>query len=480
MPQSDQKLSRRAAQAGCLSRRDLLGGALTLASAGISGIGPALALAAGEPQARVVGYGPLLPDPRGILNLPEGFRYRIISSTGRRMSDGLRVPALADGMHAFGSPSGLTRLLRNHELNQKSSGTAFDHLPGGRPPRKARERMYDDAVGRGGVTTLVFDTGTQTLKREFLSLAGTLRNCAGGATPWGSWISCEETLLKRGQDDARRDHGFNFEVPAAADALVQAVPLEAMGRFNHEAVGVDPATGIVYQTEDRAHGLFYRFLPDKAGDLQRGGRLQALALRDLPSAFTGNWDLSGVLSTGERLPVRWLEVENVLAPDDDLRLQGRSRGAAAFARGEGIAVEVHPNSTRVWFVCTAGGRNKRGQLFCYHPSPHEGGAKEEASPGTLELFVEPNDSRLLNHGDNLCVAPTGDILVCEDNKEDQRVIGVGPNGGIFAIARNAAGDSEFAGATFSPDGSTLFVNLQDSGLSFAVTGPWRSRSLAPA
>jgi hypothetical protein len=475
MPRREHSPMIRRAASAPFSRRKLLRDAVALASAGAAGIGPAIAAAARENAARVKGYGRLLPDPGRRLNLPPGFRYRIISRAGQPMSDGLRVPGLPDGMHAFGDPSGTTRVLRNHELHPGSPETAYAHLAGG-PPPAVRRHMYDVAVGRGAVTTLVFDTRTQELRREFLSLAGTLRNCAGGATPWGSWISCEEMPLNKGQGGAMRDHGFNFEVPAAADELVDAVALEAMGRFNHEAVGVDPVTGIVYQTEDRADGLFYRFLPDAPGELHRGGRLQALALRDAPGVFTGNWPRFGRFPAGERLALRWLDMDNVRAPGDDLRLQGRARGAALFARGEGIAVETRGESRRIWFVCTAGGRNKRGQLFCYRP----GRGEENAGPGTLELFLEPNDSRLLNHGDNLCVAPYGDIVICEDSKENQRLMGVTPDGGMYEIAQNAAGDSEFAGATFAPDGTTLFVNLQDPGLTFAVTGPWPSRSAATA
>lgn len=468
-------LIRRYAPAG-IPRRKLLRDAVALASAGAAGIGSILAAAAAT-ATRVSGYGRLRRDPRGRLNLPQGFRYRVISRAGQAMSDGLRVPGRPDGMHAFPDPSGRTRVLRNHELNPASPDTAYAHFPDGAPPA-VRRRMYDMTAG-GGVTTLVYDTRTRTLQREFLSLAGTLRNCAGGPTPWGSWISCEEIVLKRGEDNASRDHGFNFEVPAAADGLVEAVALEAMGRFNHEAVGVDPATGIVYQTEDRVDGLFYRFLPRARGELHKGGRLQALGLRDGPSIFTGNWPQFGKFPVGRKFAVAWLDIDNVRAPEDDLRHQGRARGAAVFARGEGIVVDRIDDRADVWFIATAGGRNKAGQLFCYRPARSEGGPEEDADPGTLELFLEPNDTRLLNHGDNLCIAPHGDIIVCEDNREDQRLMGVTPDGGTYVIAQNAVRDSEFAGATFSPDGTTLFVNLQEPGLTFAVTGSWTSRATAP-
>lgn len=462
-----------------IPRRSLLRGAGAMTALGASPLGAALAGASRKPSTVVAGYGPLRRDPKGLLHLPPGFLYQVISRVGTRMSDGFLTPGLADGMHAFPGGSNLTRLLRNHELNPDSVDTAFAHLPDG-PPRAVRQRMYDAGLGKGGVTTLVFNTRTQTLKREFLSLAGTLRNCAGGATPWGSWVSCEEILLKRGQGGALEDHGYNFEVPSGANDLVEARALKAMGRFNHEAVGVGPASGVVYQTEDRADGLFYRFLPDSPGDLRAGGRLQALVLQEYSALFTGNWHRRGGFPLATPHPVRWIDLQNVDSPGDDLRYQGRSRGAAAFARGEGVAVESSAGGSCVWFVCTAGGQNKRGQLWCYRPSAHEGTARETGSPGTLELFAEPNDSRLLNHGDNICVAPHGDLIVCEDNTQLQRLMGVTRDGGIYPLAVNARGDSEFAGATFSPDETTLFVNLQNPGLTFAITGPWKSRVSAPA
>ncbi|HSR55345.1 MAG TPA: alkaline phosphatase PhoX [Alphaproteobacteria bacterium] len=460
-----------------LSRRTLLrGGAAALLATG-PGLGRVYAAATGRDSLRALGYGPLKSDPRHILDLPQGFGYRIISRTGDPMDDGLRVPGLPDGMHAFPGAAGRVRLLRNHELNPGSANTAFIALPGG-PDAATRALMYDRNAGRGGVTTLVYDTGTGKVEREFLSLSGTLRNCAGGATPWGSWISCEETVIRRGEHGAERDHGFNFEVPSGSNELTKAVPLTAMGRFNHEAVGVDPISGVIYQSEDRPDGLFYRFLPRVPGEIARGGRLEALAIQGHPHLFTGNWGLGPRIPVGVRLPVTWVRLESVEAPDDGLRYQGRGRGAAAFARGEGVAVEAGfgDRSVSIWLVCTAGGRNKRGQLWCYRPSPYEGSGRETEQPGTLELSVEPNDSRLLNRGDTICVAPTGDLIVCEDSAEVQRLIGVTREGAIYVLAANPRANSEFAGATFAPDGSTLFVNLQYSGLTFAITGSWNARN----
>ncbi len=458
------------------SRRSLLkSGSVALLAAG-PGLGAVFAAASRRDTPRALGYGSLKRDPKAILDLPPGFRYSIISRTGEPMDDGLRVPGLPDGMHAFPGEAGTTRLLRNHELNPDSAGSAFDHLPGG-PDAKTRALLYDSAVGRGGVTTLVYDTGTGRVKRQHLSLGGTLRNCAGGATPWGSWISCEEVVIRRGESGAKRDHGYNFEVPAGANALVKAVPLKAMGRFNHEAVGVEPESGVIYQSEDRPDGLFYRFLPKVRGKPAEGGRLEALAIQGQPHLFTGNWGSGPAVPRGKRFKVSWVGLKSVEAPNDGLRYQGRRHGAAAFARGEGIAVERGDGRgrARIWLVCTAGGRNKRGQLWCYRPSPFEGTPREREQPGTLELSVEPNDTRLLNYGDNVCVAPTGDLIVCEDSAQVQRLIGITKKGAIYVLGANPKANSEFAGATFSPDGTTLFVNLQYSGLTFAITGPWDAR-----
>jgi secreted PhoX family phosphatase len=250
-----------------------------------------------------------------------------------------------------------------------------------------------------------------------------------------------------------------------------------MGRFNHEAVGVDPKSGVIYQSEDRPDGLFYRFLPRFRGELAKGGRLEALAIKGQPHLFTGNWGFGPQIPLGVAMPVSWVRLESVEAAADGLRYQGRERGASAFPRGEGIAVEqsAGDKSVSIWLVCTAGGRNKRGQLWRYRPSPYEGTGRETERAGTLELSVEPNDSRLLNYGDDICVAPTGDLIVGEDSTTVQRLIGITRKGAIYVLAANPRASSEFAGATFAPNGTTLFVNLQFSGLTFAITGPWDAR-----
>jgi hypothetical protein len=459
------------------SRRRFLAGLGAASAAALSPFASRLAAADARAAATAVpGYGPLQPDPQGIMDLPAGFHYRVISRVGQDMDDGFVVPGRPDGMHAFPAARGRTIVLRNHELNPGSTETAFRDMQGGLSDAQ-RARIYDPGTG-GGVTTLVVDTASGTVENQFLTLAGTLRNCSGGATPWGSWISCEEIVISAGQYGARREHGYNFEVPAAATGLVEPLPLKAMGRFYHEAVAADARTGVVYQTEDREDGLLYRFLPRERGRLAAGGHLQALVIRDLPAVHTGNrGDGAVAFALGRRFAVDWVDLDDVTSPNDDLRHQGRSRGAAVFVRGEGMTVETDAvgGGTCIWFVCTTGGPHGLGQLWCYRPAAGEGGDAERRQPGTIELGVEPRNVDLLRNGDNLTLAPFGDLLVCEDNSNAQHVVGITRSGGMYRVAANARRDSEFAGATFSPDGSTLFVNLQKPGLTFAIRGPWHAR-----
>ncbi|NKB67150.1 MAG: DUF839 domain-containing protein [Candidatus Latescibacteria bacterium] len=438
---------------------------------GFSGLHRWLGCAADSPPPAEVSFGPLLTDAKQLLDLPSGFSYKVLSRAGDALAQDLLVPGAQDGMAAFPGPAGKTLLVCNHELSpgaadRGSFGQANEWLN-----RLPAEAFYDYGQGvnpcLGGTTTLVYDNRTQQLESQHLSLVGTIRNCAGGPTPWNSWISCEESV-QRAEDALQQDHGYNFEVPASATPQpLSPRPLKAMGRFNHEAVAVDPASGIVYQTEDRGDGLIFRYVPQRPGDLAAGGRLQALVVRDSPSLDTRNWDSSAV-APGTPLATTWIDIDNVEAPEDDLRFQGFSQGAARFARGEGM---WHGNDA-IYFACTSGGPARKGQIWRYRPSPHEGQAGEQQQPGILELFIEPNDAQRIDNADNLTVAPWGDIILCEDGPEEQFLVGVTPSGTIYPFARNAMNHSELAGAAFAPDGSTLFVNIQNPGITLAITGPW--------
>ncbi|WP_420387464.1 alkaline phosphatase PhoX [Roseivirga sp.] len=405
----------------------------------------------------------LVSDPKQYLDLPEGFSYRVISQVGDRMSDGLLVPARSDGMGAFEGAGGKVILVRNHENSPQDAlegafGAEYELLEA-----FGEENLYDagkmELPGLGGTSTLVYDETSGQVESQYLSLAGTYRNCAGGVTPWGSWLTCEEDIT-RPQGNIEHYHGYVFEVPASSAIRVAAPrPIKAMGRFNHEAVAVDPETHIVYQTEDRHDGLIYRFIPDDKNDIHAGGKLQALAVKGQPGMDTRNWEGRSI-SLNQKLEVEWIDLENVDPEEDDLRLRGFEQGAARFARGEGMWY----GNGEIYFACTNGGAQKFGQVFRLVP-----GTDDQM---TLELFAESEDKSVLHMCDNLTIAPWGDVILAEDNGELNHIRGINKEGELYDIACNRSSGSEFAGLTFSPSGKTLFVNIQENGDTLAITGPW--------
>lgn len=427
----------------------------------------------------VEGYGPLKADPNGVLDLPEGFTYRIVSWAGQEMNDGFVVPGRADGMACFPLRGSKVVLMRNHENRHThihSGPFGINRALSKRP--KADKVFGRDAGGEpigGGVTRLIWDLEDQRLKRAELALIGTSTNCAGGATPWGSWLSCEETVAGV-RDGLDRDHGWVFEVPARDRGLVDPVPLRAMGRFCHEAAAVDPATGIVYLTEDDPNfdGLFYRFIPDTPGELALGGRLQALAFLDDPGADARNWNGQIAWKQGDRREVAWIDLDEVESPQADLRRRGHAAGAVIVGRGEG----VFHGGGEIWFTCTSSGPAKHGQILRYRPSPSEGRPDEDRAPGSIELFLESADDKVLDYPDNIAIAPNGHLIACEDRYSDtlrNHLKGITPEGKVYAIARNVYRDNaELAGVCFSPDGRVMFLNIYWPGITLAITGPWEA------
>jgi secreted PhoX family phosphatase len=416
-------------------------------------------------------YGPLIDDPKGKLNLPKGFSYKLIAKKGREMSDGLVHPGKPDGMATFEGSDGKVIIVRNHELMPEQFG------PFGKEneliSKIPSEKFYDFGNGTypsvGGTTTLVFNEETQEVEKSFLSLVGTIRNCAGGPTPWNSWITCEE-FVSNAENGLEKDHGYCFEVPASEEiGLAEPMPLKAMGKFNHEAVCVDPRSGIVYLTEDRKDGLFYRFIPNVKSDLKQGGQLQALVIKGEPGRDTRNWPMMGKdFPMNEATKVEWMDLEDIDSQKDNLRKRGFKKGAAKFARGEGIWF----GENELYFACTNGGKNQAGQIFRYKPSLNEGTTQESIEPGLLELYLEPNNTNLLKSCDNLTVAPWGDLMICEDDPHPF-IVGVTKDGELYRFGENVGYQSEFAGGVFSPSGKTYFVNIQGPGLTFAIQGPWQ-------
>lgn len=439
-----------------ISRRQLIRRGAVGAGGAALALGPGAAVAKRR-TGPAAGFGELIPDEGGLLDLPRGFRYRAFSLEGERLSNGAPVPGDHDGMAAFPGRRETTVLVRNHELRA------------GESPAVEGANPYNPAEP-GGTTAIVVGRDRKPIE-SFVTSSGTRNNCAGGATPWGTWITCEE--------DRTSGHGYAFEVDwRDPESELSRTPIRAMGFFSHEAVDVDPQTGIVYLTEDDFRGVIdptdpandtrssflYRYLPDdrrpRPGALQEGGTLQALAIEERPSQDA---DFFG---QGERFGIVWRTVDAEEPHDDAL-----AKGCVRFNRLEGC----HFAGGAFWFCDTAGGEARLGQMFRYLPATE-----------TLELFYEGTDATQIESPDNVAITPWGDVWFCEDGDGENRLMGITPEGRVYRFASNRLNDSELAGITFAPDGRTAFVNIQTPGITFAIWGPFnrrdprRARQLAAA
>ncbi len=408
-----------------------------------------------------------------LIRLPEGFRYVTFGWSGDPMDDGLKTPDDHDGMGVVAEKDGIVTLVRNHEISKDGKAWAVKN---GEP--------YDPRA-LGGCTTLKFDTKAGKWLESFASISGTSRNCAGGVTPWGTWLTAEETVLGVNDSDHykmnakrsfKKDHGWVFEVDPAG--VKKPVALEAMGRFVHEAIAFDRETGIVYETEDRGTAGFYRFIPNEKENLAAGGKLQI-------AEVVGQDDLRGTVKKQATFDVRWHTIPDPtlahtpgLDKGDELGVfkQGKKLGGTTFSRLEGC----WSGNGLIYFDATSGGGAQAGQIWQYDPKTEK-----------LTMLFESPGKETLNMPDNLCVNPNGGLALCEDgdygvSEFPQRIHLLSQDGKLTPFALNDVelkgekgfkGDfrgKEWAGVTFSPDGQWMFANLQTPGITLAITGPWDS------
>ena len=476
-----------------VDRRSVLrGAAVGAAGVGFTAVGAVPTLAEAAPASRSGHtpfpqhrpFPPLLDDPKGLLALPAGFKYRVVTQAGEtKLTSGQPTPTLHDGTAVFdGSRHGTYTLIQNHEIGADNAL--------GVPPSAGT--VYDSGVGAaGGCTVISVDRDGKNLG-EWVGISGTITNCAGGPTPWGTWMTCEETENKANGTTRLKDHGYVFEVWADGKTA-HPVPLKALGRYAHEALAIDEDRTHIYLSEDASgpNGTFYRW------SAPRGYRLSSRSWQDLQNKDFGTLEALAILGDdGKPIPdVAYLTSAQLLrpfrttwvpVPDRDgattsVRKQftdGQiTRGKkfeGVYGTKQGVYVvnsyaesgtadlpaDAVPHDGMVWFYNYEA---KTIQLVTYFPENAAANKGPEAKYDDLNF-----DSPV-----NVTVTPWGSLILAEDGQASSHVLSATPGGPTYAIARNMLNDSEFTGPTFSADGKVLFVNIQTPGITLAITGPWR-------
>jgi secreted PhoX family phosphatase len=484
-----------------LSRRSILAGTATGVGLVMAGATPSTAAQpARAARGRHTGtpghrpFPPLVDDPKGLLALPAGFAYEVVTYAGKtKLTTGEPTPSNHDGTAVFDAGRGRYRLIQNHEL---SAGAALGvpHIEG---------TVYDAAApAAGGCTVIETDARGRNLG-ESVGISGTLVNCAGGHTPWGTWLTCEETEIKAGTawtaggrtGTYAQDHGYVFEVFGGGRALPR--PIKAFGRFAHEALAVDPSRTKVYLSEDASapNGLFYRWTAPRGVRLQAGvadqlapgaGSFEAMAILLPDGSVLPDVAYLTSAQLGRPFPVRWVPV-----PDRDARTTSvRKQFTDEITRGkkfegvygvdDGVYVvnsyafnsadlpaDAVKHDGMVWFYSYA---DETITLVTYFP--HQAVTDTGAAPRY--------DGLVFDGPDNVTVTPWGSLILAEDGAGASHVLSSVPGGPTYAVARNqlnagtaaAPEFSEFTGPTFTEDGKVLFVNIQTPGITLAITGPW--------
>ncbi len=432
-------------------------------------------------------FPPLEDDPAGLLALPAGFSYAVVTRAGvTRLKEGGLTPNGHDGTAVFSTGRGTYRLIQNHELK---AGTALGvpHLPG---------TVYDEgAIDAGGCTVIATDS-RGTNRGEHVAISGTSTNCAGGPTPWGTWLTCEETEDRAGKawsgngksGTYLKDHGYVFEV--FHDGRTNPKPIKAFGRYAHEALAVDKSRKHVFLSEDASgpNGLFYRWTAPRGVELgpnladrlaDDAGVLAAMQILLPDGSVLPDVAYLTSAQLGLPFPVRWKAVPDRDARTTSTRKQfadgevtrgkkfegvwGTDEGvyvvnSFAFAEAD-LPADAVPHDGMVWFYNY---RQETIQLVAYFPH------QKTAVSGAAAKY----DDLVFDGPDNVTVTPWGSLVLAEDGVGASHVLSATPYGPAQAIARNQLNDSEFTGPTFSEDGKVLFVNMQTPGLTFAITGPW--------